>query len=624
MEEVSVSEALEEFRERLERWDELCAQLRELYYKYLDLAAFRSEKCYFPGRKCVRSWDRRYDIGDLTLMWTYILNTAPLCGKLMKALAEVEYKIRLKAVESLEKYGGIVRKSKTSSNAEVVIMRLGRPIYVYLVLWDKLYVIWGEFDKLPRNSMLRAAEVERRIVDIVKRHKRGERADMQVDEFDVDREYERLWFDVPLPGNISKLFGGRDRAPVALFRNLGWLLSDDFRQYLRHGAGNAGQAAVRLFDWIALAKYTIDVLKGASEGLLVFKLAVYYVAKTKKGVNPRLEMRPIGTAAEAIRMAYSLFGITPGGPDVVLAYGYILLKALRESAFKREGRVYVVDDVGAWVALSSAVVTLVLGDGYITGSAGFSITAKALPKMTLLGESAFAKDLAKAIGGTTIGKEVRLQSWHMRLLLPIPSTPVFEKTVKLYETLLNYPAVALVEVDGVTYLLSYNNSSGFVIGIGKAAKLYEALSRLGLKVKTWNKLLVLTYSQLKKLAKLGFVVRLLNDFEKDAIREVKPAPSMPDLDVIKRLFEEIAKVAKIYVGQCRNHKCVYIVLRDKSKLEEIIVMLKSARIRFSVNRRRGTFYIREQKSAEVILKALSYLFSTTQFCGDYTSVFMHV
>jgi len=71
------NKALEEFRKWLERWDELCTQLRELYYRYIDHAAFRSDKCYFPGRKCVRSWNRLYDVGNLTLMWTYIANTAP-------------------------------------------------------------------------------------------------------------------------------------------------------------------------------------------------------------------------------------------------------------------------------------------------------------------------------------------------------------------------------------------------------------------------------------------------------------------------------------------------------------------------------------------------------------------
>jgi len=132
--EVVDNKALEDFRERLLRWDELCAQLKELYYKYLDLAAFRSEKCYFPGRKCRRSWKRQYDIGDLTLMWTYIANTAPLCGKLMKALAEVEYEIRLKALESLEKYSGVTKEA--TARSKIVYKKLNKPVYAYLILWN--------------------------------------------------------------------------------------------------------------------------------------------------------------------------------------------------------------------------------------------------------------------------------------------------------------------------------------------------------------------------------------------------------------------------------------------------------------------------------------------------------
>jgi len=58
--------ALEELLERLLQWDELCAQLKELYYRCLDLATFRSEKCYFPGRRCKKSWDRKYDLEKLT------------------------------------------------------------------------------------------------------------------------------------------------------------------------------------------------------------------------------------------------------------------------------------------------------------------------------------------------------------------------------------------------------------------------------------------------------------------------------------------------------------------------------------------------------------------------------
>jgi len=153
------NKALEEFRERLERWDELCALLKELYYKYLDLAAFRSEKCYFPGRRCVRSWNRKYDVGDLTLMWTYIANTAPLCGKLMKALAEVEYKIRLRALKNLKNHGGAVKKSRLNDKSEIIVARLREPIYAYLVLWNKrVYIVWGELDGLPRSGQRRSVE----------------------------------------------------------------------------------------------------------------------------------------------------------------------------------------------------------------------------------------------------------------------------------------------------------------------------------------------------------------------------------------------------------------------------------------------------------------------------------
>jgi len=246
------NKALEEFLERLLRWGELCAQLKELYYRYLGLAAFRSEKCYFPGRKCRRSWNRKYDVGDLTLMWTYIANTAPLCGKLMRALAEVEYEIRKRALESLEKYGGVIKKSKPDGENEVVIIRLKRPVYAYLVLWDdRLYVIWSEFSGLPRSGQQRDIEIERKAMDIVTRHRQSKNIVeniVEVDEFKVDSEYERLRLEVPLSKSVSRLLGGRDRAPVALFRNLGFLLSDDWRYKIGHLANNPGQIALRLFE----------------------------------------------------------------------------------------------------------------------------------------------------------------------------------------------------------------------------------------------------------------------------------------------------------------------------------------------------------------------------------------
>jgi len=107
--------------------------------------------------------------------------------------------------------------------------------------------------------------------------------------------------------------------------------------------------------------------------------------------------------------------------------------------------------------------------------------AKATPRATLEGETTLVKELANAIGGAALGKEVKLQSWHMRLLLPTPPTPAFEKTAELYEALVNYPPAAVVEIYGGTYLLTHNGNGEFVIGRGKAVELYEAVGRLGLK-----------------------------------------------------------------------------------------------------------------------------------------------
>jgi len=57
----------------------------------------------------------------------------------------------------------------------------------------------------------------------------------------------------------------------------------------------------------------------------------------------------------------------------------------REEAFKREGKMYVVSNMGAWIAFSNAVATLVLGDGYAM-PAQIRVVAKASPTATLMGE----------------------------------------------------------------------------------------------------------------------------------------------------------------------------------------------------------------------------------------------
>jgi len=210
------------------------------------------------------------------------------------------------------------------------------------------------------------------------------------------------------------------------------------------------------------------------------------------------------------------------------------------------------------------------------------------------------KELANAIGGAVAKREVKLQTWHMRLLLPIPPTPSFEKTAKLFETLANYPAAVVVEIGGSIYMLVHNGGGEFVIGRGKAAEVYEAVERLGLKARFKRQFLVLTYAQLEELARLGFAVRFLSEAEKDAVREVKPATSTPDLDTVRWVLEEIAKLARIVVATDRGRFYIRIIPHDRSKVEEIAAKLRAVGIRATVLRRKKEVRIYERKSVEVI------------------------
>jgi len=590
---VVSNKALEEFLERLLRWDELCAQLKELYYKYLDLAAFRSEKCYFPGRKCKRPWKREYDVGDLTLMWTYIANTAPLCGKLIRALAEVEYKIRKRALESLEKYGGVTKEA--TARSKIVYKKLNKPVYAYLILWnDQLYVIWGKL------YGVRAREAK--VISLISgaTYKKGSYEVLDVKE---DDEYRRLWLEVALPNAVSKILGEKSKAPIALFRNLGWLLSDDVRNRIGHGAGNFGQIALRLFDWIALARYAIDVMRIAPNVPLVFKLSALRVNKTKKGYNPVVVVRPIGTTAKLISTVYKWFEIKLGEPETVLIQGYALLEALRKEAFKREGKVYVVDDVSAWIAFSNVVNTLVIGDGYIT-PVELGVLAKETPS------EIGVKKLAEATNGTANKRRVILPGWYMRLLLPIGSAPIFEKAVKLYKTLVNYPVAALIKLNGVTYLLTNGYDGKFVIG-ARNADLVEVLRKLNLDIKIKHNMTLLKYNELIKLAKYDIDIRLMNELEKELIgKRVKPVLPYPDPETLKKVLDEVAKIARIVVGLRRGREYVRVIPYDKAKIHEIANMLRMASLNIFIPKRSAEIWIYETTSVEAIRSVAPHLFST--------------
>jgi len=99
----------------------------------------------------------------------------------------------------------------------------------------------------------------------------------------------------------------------------------------------------------------------------------------------------------------------------------------------------------------------------------------------------------------------------------------------------------------------------------------------------------LTYAQWRELAKL-VPVRLLNELEKDTVREVKPVAS-PDLEILRRVLEEVAKMARIVVRPRREREYIMITPYDKSKLWEIVAMLKAAGIRVSIDRSKGRIRI---------------------------------
>jgi len=610
---VVVNKTLEEFLERLLRWGELCEQLRELYYKYLDLAAFRSEKCFFPGRRCKRSWNRQYDVGDLTLMWTYITNTAPLCGKLMKALAEVEYKIRLKALESLEKHGGIMKTSRPKKRADpdykVVWFNLNEPIYAYVVLWNKLlYVVWGELDNLPRNAQLRVAEIERKIRRIIEDYERGKNVNVEIWSFDLGSSaaYEQLILEVPLPKTVSKLLNGKDSAPIILFRNLGWLASDDSRHRVEHGSGVSGQTVLRLLDWIVLAKYAIDVLKIESQGMLIFKLIVRSVSKTRRGYNPSIVVSPIGLAARAIQGAYSWFGVTLGKSEEVLAHIYALIKALRFEAFGLERGRYVVNDVGAWIALSAMLNTMILGDGHVLPYE-IRIAVKSTPESTLEGITLLRKELAKAVGGSQSGDHTVLQHWHVRLLLPAPPVPIFEKSRKLYKVIVEYPVAAVVEVGNIVYVLYNYGGAKFAIGREKGAKLYEELQKFNVTPKVNKYRIILTFKQLEELRKRGVKVKFLNDMEGEGVRRVVPTLSAIDIEAVSRVLEDLLRAARVIVATSKGRVYIRIIPHNKQKLMELASRLQEVGIKVSVMRKwRKEIRVYERSSVETLLKVLHF------------------
>jgi len=267
-------------------------------------------------------------------VWTYIANTAPLCGKLTRALAEVKYEICKRALESLEKYGGELKKSRPQN--EIVYWRLKEPVHAYVIVdKERLYVIWGEPEGIPRSGRQRSVVLERAILDVLTKIKGGIFNGLQISIFDIDDEYKRLWINIPLPKASAGLIGKKS-VPVVLFRAIGWILSDDSRDKVYHGANNVGQIALRIFEYISLIRYAVEVLKLESDKPAVFKLSAYNTTKSKKyDKSVKVDIEPLTTAATVIRKVYRYFGV-PLKPVPALLKGYNLLKSLKDEAFRKE------------------------------------------------------------------------------------------------------------------------------------------------------------------------------------------------------------------------------------------------------------------------------------------------
>jgi len=170
-----------------------------------------------------------------------------------------------------------------------------------------------------------------------------------------------------------------------------------------------------------------------------------------------------------------------------------------------------------------------------------------------------------------------------------------------------------VEVNGATYLLTHNGGGKFVIGEGRAAELYEAVSRFGIKARFKRNLLLLTYAQLEELAMRGFAVHLLNDVEKDAVRKVRPVTPAPDLDAVKRVLQEVAKMARIVVAIDRGRLYIRVIPYGKSKVEEIAAMLRAVGIRASMLHKKKEIRIHEQRSVEIIRRIAPHFFTHLRF-----------
>jgi len=121
----------------------------------------------------------------------------------------------------------------------------------------------------------------------------------------------------------------------------------------------------------------------------------------------------------------------------------------------------------------------------------------------------------------------------------------------------------------------------------------------------------------------GFKVRFLNQLEKEAVKRVRPATSLPDFETLRHVFEKVAEMAKFYIKMSKKYKAIIIALIDGSKFEEVLKLFEAVGLRYSVYQKRKMIMIYEQRLVEAILKATPHLFPQRSFLSNrFASVYI--
>jgi|GEM_PF-4648467 len=105
--------------------------------------------------------------------------------------------------------------------------------------------------------------------------------------------------------------------------------------------------------------------------------------------------------------------------------------------------------------------------------------------------------------------------------------------------------------------------------------------------------------------------------EKDAVREVKAVTPASDPNAVRRVLEEVAKMARIVVATDRGRLYIRIIPHDKSKAEEIAAKLRAVGIRATILRKKREVRIHEQKSIEIIRRIAPHFFHPFTFLQSH-------